>query len=180
MWEFPLTSGRPGRGLAGAGVRGGWTGFESTFFSSSSGIGGGSGARFGHWPISAFSKETGLEKSERLTDKQAKLWLHGEVRHRSNRTMWDVCYISSIMFAFFKATTPGKQWILFPCSLKGKKKKNVIIFSYMQKTKVKHSFSQPQNKVVKIYTTLWKINNLRKSGSKRKSSVFLKEPQHLQ
>lgn len=149
MWEFPLTSGRPGRGLAGAGVRGGWTGFESTFFSSSSGIGGGSGARFGHWPISAFSKETGLEKSERLTDKQAKLWLHGEVRHRSNRTMWDVCYISSIMFAFFKATTPGKQWILFPCSLRGKKKKNVIIFLICKRQKSNIHFHSHKIKLSK-------------------------------
>ena len=68
----PLTTGGPGGGVAGAGVNGGLSGFNSCFsfsgpFSSSGRRGsGGGGARFGHWPISAFSNETGWEKSERL------------------------------------------------------------------------------------------------------------------
>lgn len=56
---LPLTAGGPGSGV---GVRG-----ESSS-SGSRGRGGGGGARLGHWPISAFSKETGREKSERLRD----------------------------------------------------------------------------------------------------------------
>lgn len=66
--------------MAGAGVGGGLSGFNSSFSSSGSsfsgrggkgGKGGGGGARLGHWPISAFSKDTGREKSERLRDGRA-------------------------------------------------------------------------------------------------------------
>lgn len=57
--------------MAGAGVAGRLSGFNSSSsfsgsLSSGRGGGGGGGARFGHWPISAFSKNTGLEKSETL------------------------------------------------------------------------------------------------------------------
>lgn len=48
--------------------------FISSFPGSSSsgrGGGGGGGARLGHWPISAFSKETGWEKSDNLREQQA-------------------------------------------------------------------------------------------------------------
>lgn len=56
-----------------AGLGGGLRGFDSSFSfsgsSSSSCRGGrGGGARLGHWPISAFSNETGWEKSDKLRD----------------------------------------------------------------------------------------------------------------
>lgn len=65
-----LTAG--GSGMGG-GVSGGPGGSNSCFsfsgsLSSGRGAGGGWGARLGHWPISAFSKDTGWEKSERLRE----------------------------------------------------------------------------------------------------------------
>lgn len=53
------------------GVSGDPGSFDSPFSSSGSSTsgrrgGGGGGARLGHWPISAFSKDTGWEKSESL------------------------------------------------------------------------------------------------------------------
>lgn len=65
-----LTAGGSGGGDTGAGVSDGLTGFDSFSgsFSSGRGGGGGGGARLGHWPISAFSKDTGWEKSEGLRD----------------------------------------------------------------------------------------------------------------
>lgn len=61
----PLTAGGPG-----GGVTVGFSVGRSSSSSSGRRGGGGGGARLGHWPISAFSKETGCEKSERLTDGQ--------------------------------------------------------------------------------------------------------------
>lgn len=64
-----LTTGGPGGGVTRVGLSGGRSGFDSSsssLGSSSSGKKGGGGARLGHWPISAFSKDTGWEKSERL------------------------------------------------------------------------------------------------------------------
>lgn len=61
----------------GAGVGGGLSDFDASFSSSGSslsvgrGRGGGGGPRYGHLPISAFSKDTGCEKSERLRDGRA-------------------------------------------------------------------------------------------------------------
>lgn len=66
---LPLTAGGPGEGVTGAGIGGGDSVFTSSFSlsgSSSSTRGGGAGAKLGHRPISAFSKDTGWEKSERL------------------------------------------------------------------------------------------------------------------
>lgn len=76
----PLTAGGPGGGVARVGFSGGLSGFDSSFSStgsSSSGRrgGGGGGARLGHWPISAFSKDTGLEKSESLRGGQEIQWM---------------------------------------------------------------------------------------------------------
>ena len=64
----PLTAGGPRGGIT-VGFSGRRRGSSSSS-SSGRGAGGGGGARLGHWPISAFSKETGCEKSERLTDGQ--------------------------------------------------------------------------------------------------------------
>lgn len=65
-----LTAADPGGGVTEAGIIVGLSGFDSSSsarsFSSSGRGGGGGGARLGHWPISAFSKDTGWEKSERL------------------------------------------------------------------------------------------------------------------
>lgn len=67
----PLTAGGRGVGVMRVGVSGDPGSFDSPFSSSGSSTsgrrgGGGGGARLGHWPISAFSKDTGWEKSESL------------------------------------------------------------------------------------------------------------------
>lgn len=74
VFVCPLTAGGPGGGVTRVGFSGGLSGFDSSFSSSgssSSGRKGGGGARLGHWPISAFSNDTGWEKSERLRGGQA-------------------------------------------------------------------------------------------------------------
>lgn len=57
-----------------AGISTGLTGLgSSSVLSGTFSLGGrgGGGARLGHWPISAFSKETGCEKSDSLRDEMS-------------------------------------------------------------------------------------------------------------
>ena len=73
--------------MAEAGKTTGLTGLDSssTFLGSSSlggGGGGGGGARLGHWPISAFSKETGCEKSDSLRDEMSVIYNDGYIFSR--------------------------------------------------------------------------------------------------
>lgn len=79
----PLTAGGPGGGVARVGFSGGLSGFDSSSSSSGSSSsgrrgGGGGGARLGHWPISAFSKDTGWEKSESLRGGQEIQFMTGK------------------------------------------------------------------------------------------------------
>lgn len=72
-----LTAG--GRTAAGVGA---WLGFSASpslsgSSSSGSGAGGGGGARLGQWPISAWSKDTGWEKSDSLKSGIVKLSVKG-------------------------------------------------------------------------------------------------------
>lgn len=109
-----LTAADPGGGVTEAGIIGGLSGFDSSFSlsgsSSSSGRGGsGGGDKLGHWPISAFSKDTGWEKSERLkggwgmrfkntdTDCNEHTKLQGDFFFLiSFKVRWDICRSSGL------------------------------------------------------------------------------------
>lgn len=102
---LPLTA----AGGTGTGVRGeGSSGFTSCFSSSSGssgGGGGGRGARLGHWPISAFSKDTGCEKSERLTQRKGK----GNVQHFALFYIQLLILISNWIRGFQQSTLATKK-----------------------------------------------------------------------